>query len=141
MQLGANPMPVKAVCAQILPDDVKSFREELLAAKSVPLTVCAISGEYHSAHSLPVMLPKEDLLHICASSKMTADESEITSSAASLSSIEDDEEKEVYSPANKKGEKMESQRIEIMSVEGVNGLPSSPPPDFEQNRTGKGSLI
>ena len=70
-----------------------------MKASVVSVTVCAVSGDYHSAPSLPVVVSKEDIEFVCKSGKMTADESEITSSATSLSSIEDDEEKEVYSPA------------------------------------------
>lgn len=87
---------MKSVCAQVFANDLREFKDQLLKASVVSVTVCAVSGDYHSAPSLPVVVSKEDIEFVCSSGKMTADESEITSSATSLSSIEDDEEKEVY---------------------------------------------
>ena len=103
--------------------------------KVVSLTVCSISGGYLSAPSLPLVVSKDDLIYVCSSIKMTADESEITSSAASLSSIEDEEEKELYEPSQNliaevqeggEGVGLQSQEVEFVAVE-ENGIPGSPP--------------
>ena len=99
VRLGPSPKPVKSVSAQIFVNDLREFRDVLLQANIIALTVCAVSGDYYSAPSLPVVVPKDDVRFVCSGGKMTADESEITSSATSLSSIEDDEVKEVYNPA------------------------------------------
>ncbi len=101
VRLGPSPKPVKSVSAQVFANDLRDFKDQLLQASVVSVTVCAVSGDYQSAPSLPVVVAKEDVRFVYSGGKMTADESEITSSATSLSSIEDDEEKEVYSPAAK----------------------------------------
>ena len=101
VQLGTSPKPVKSVCAQVFANDLREFKDQLVRANVVSVTVCSVSGDYHSAPSLPVVVPKEDVRFVCSGGKMTADESEITSSATSLSSIEDDEEKEVYEHSTK----------------------------------------
>lgn len=118
IQLGSNPTPVKMVFAQIFETDLRDFKDQLLREDLVTLTVCAASGDYLSVPSEPVVVAREDLLPVCNSGKMTADESEITSSATSLSSIDDEEEKEMYSPAQRLGKGV---------VTNTNGVSSSPP--------------
>ncbi len=91
--------------------------------------MCSESGDYISAPSLPILVPKEDLVYVLGSGKMTTDESEITSSATSLSSMEDEEEeKELFSPA-KRGILEGGEEIEAVDGVGVsNGVSTSPPP-------------
>lgn len=140
VRLGSNPTPVKSVCAQVFANDLRGSKDMLLKANVVSLTVCAVSKEYLSAPSLPVVVSKEDIQFVCAGGKMTADESEITSSATSLSSIEDEEEKEVYSPGKdqKEEELQEELQLQEVLVEDVpavsngvtasNGVTGSPLP-------------
>lgn len=131
VQLGSNPTPVKSVCAQVFATDLKEFKDKLLKASVVSLTVCALSGGYFSAHSLAVVVAKEDVHSVCG--RMTADEAEFTSSATSLSSVEDEEEveKEVYGPAGGeeerggKGEEPYSQEVGIVMVEDMDEVPPS----------------
>ena len=147
VQLGPNPKPVKSVCAQVLVNDIREMKEKLLKADVVLLTVCAVSGEYFSAYSLPVVVSREDLLSVYGSGKMTADESEITSSATSLSSIDDEEEKEVYNPVKgvehqSEGEELQPQAVDIVTVEDINvsngvSVPANGTAHEQERHTGK----
>lgn len=93
--------------------------------KTILLTVHALSGDYVSAPSQPVVVSKEDFVHMCKVDKMTADESEVTSSATSLSSLEEEEEeKVVYDPATRlggNGVELQPQEVDVVTVES-NGL-------------------
>ena len=138
-QLGSNPTPVKSVCTQVFASDLRDFKDELLKADIVSLTACAMSKEYFSAHSLPIVVSKDDVQFVCAGGKMTTDESEITSSATSLSSIEDEEEKEVY---GEEEEEIQPQEVGVVLVEDVGGSPEPPANGTEQEeerQNGKGS--
>ena len=126
MELGANPSSVKTVSAQIFYHDVKEFKHNVLKDKNILLTVHALSGHYMSTPSVPVMILREDFLHMCRANRTTADESERTSSATSLSSIEDEvgEERETLSTYTRpcgKGEEFHPKEVEIVTV-GSNGV-------------------
>ena len=149
VQLGTNPGPAKSVCAQVFASDLKDCKEKLLKADVVSLTVCTVSGEYSSLPSLPMAVPKEDIVAMCEAGKMTADESEITSSATSLSSVEVEEEREVYTPGKREegsGPLLEAGETAVAEdVTVANGvterspLPSNGTVHDEDTHTGKHS--
>jgi uncharacterized OB-fold protein len=147
-QLGSNPTPVKSVCAQVFASDLKEIKDKLLKAEVVSLTVCAVSKEYFSLHSLPIVVSKDDVQIVCAGGKMTADESEITSSATSLSSIDDEEEKEVYNvqvaAEEEEEEELQPQEVGVVMVEEnnavLNGVTGENGTE-EERQNGKGSLL
>ena len=89
----------------------------LLKDQVILLTVYALSGEHASAPSVPVAILREDFLHVCRANKTMADESEVTSSATSLSSIEDEEDGN--NPATGMG--FRRAEVDIVTVE-TNGM-------------------
>ncbi len=121
VELAANNAPVTAVCAQIFHNDVKKFRSKLLKDKVVLLTVHTRSNNYMSAPSQPVVVSKDDLLHV-----FEREGSEAASSGGSMSSSEEEEDKVggFDSMREMNGKKMKEgvvSDVEIITVE-TNGL-------------------
>ena len=121
IEVGGNSTPAKTVCAQIFPTDVNDVKQKLLRDKTISLTVHARSSNYLSSPSVAVVVSREDFIHIYG-----GEMSERTSSEASLSSLEDDDEEKVgFSSAGKtngkKREDVQANEVEIITVE-TNGL-------------------
>jgi len=114
VEVSANSMPVKTVCAQIFPNDVKDIEAHVLKDKNILMTVHARSGNYMSSPSQPVVLSREDFTHVCGQGQ----DLERAGSEASLSSAEDGKVGlgSIGRPNGKDRNEFEEKSVEIVTV-------------------------
>ena len=103
LQLAANETPKQCVCAQVLAEDLRRLKR--VQHQEVSLTVRTLAGQYESMNSDSVMISKEMLTFVLESGKaggrMLPEEEESESSHLSISSGEDPEEREDFTPARR----------------------------------------